>query len=159
MARIGIKRTYEPVSRSDGWRVLVERLWPRGMRREDLQLSAWEKDVAPSPALRKWYSHDVSRWPEFQRRYRNELDQNPEAWRPLLEAAQSRQVTLLFSARDVEHNSAVVLRDYLMVHADDGARDESDLTRQARLDALLDEALCETFPASDPVAVNCEPAG
>ena len=158
MARIGIKRTYEPVSRSDGWRVLVERLWPRGMRKEDLQLSAWEKDAAPSPALRKWYGHDVSRWPEFQQRYRKELDQNPDAWRPILDAARSRKVTLLFSARDVEHNSAVVLRDYLMVQAGGDARHESDITRQARLDVLLDEALCETFPASDPVAVSGESA-
>lgn len=154
MATIGIKRTYEPVSRSDGWRVLVERLWPRGVRKEDLHANAWEKDVAPSHALRKWYSHDVSRWPEFQRRYRQELDQNPEAWRPLLEVARSRKVTLLFSARDVEHNSAVVLRDYLMAHADHRTRDANDSARQARLDALLDEALLETFPASDPVAVS-----
>lgn len=159
MAKIGIKRTYESVGQSDGWRVLVECLWPRGVRKEDLQLSAWEKDVAPSPALRKWYSHDVSRWPEFQRRYRQELDQNPEAWRPILDLARSRQVTLLFSARDVEHNSAVVLRDYLMAHADRGANDENDITRQTHLDALLDEALSETFPASDPVAVSCETAG
>jgi uncharacterized protein YeaO (DUF488 family) len=159
MATIGIKRTYEPVSPSDGWRVLVERLWPRGMRKEDLQLSAWEKDVAPSPALRKWYSHDVSRWPEFQRRYRQELDQNPEAWRPILDVARSRQVTLLFSARDVEHNSAVVLRDYLMAHADNPGTKENDTARQVHLDALLDEALRETFPASDPVAVSCDRGG
>jgi uncharacterized protein YeaO (DUF488 family) len=129
------------------------------MRKEDLQLSAWEKNAAPSPALRKWYSHDVSRWPEFQRRYRKELDENPDAWRPILDAARRRRVTLLFSARDVEHNSAVVLRDYLMAHVDGGAGDENDITRQARLDELLDEALRETFPASDPVAVSCETAG
>ena len=156
MLRIGIKRTYEPVSRSDGWRVLVERLWPRGMRKEDLQLNAWEKDVAPSPALRKWYGHDVSRWPEFQRRYWKELEENPDAWRRILDASRNRNVTLLFSARDVGHNSAVVLRDYLIMCADRQANKEIGRARQARLDVLLDEALRETFPASDPVAVSIE---
>lgn len=113
MGKIVIKRVYEPESRSDGRRLLVERLWPRGMRREELHADSWEKEVAPSPELRKWYGHDVSRWPEFQRRYRKELHAKPDAWRPILDVARKRKVTLLFSARDVEHNSAVVLRDYL----------------------------------------------
>lgn len=114
MAVIGIKRVYEPESRRDGLRILVERLWPRGIRKEDLHADSWEKEVAPSAELRKWYGHDVSRWPEFRRRYLKELNGNPPAWRPILEAARKRKVTLLFSTRDVEHNSAVVLRDYLM---------------------------------------------
>ena len=135
---------------------MVERLWPRGMRKEDLQLSAWEKDAAPSPALRKWYGHNVSRWPEFQRRYRKELDEKHGAWRPILDASRTGKVTLLFSARDVEHNSAVVLRDYLIACADHPAMKEIEDARQVRLDALLDEALRETFPASDPVAVSFE---
>lgn len=114
MAKIGVKRVYEPESRSDGRRILVERLWPRGIRKEDLHADSWEKEVAPSSELRKWYGHDVSRWPEFRRRYRRELNGNFDAWRPILKGARKRKITLLFSARDVEHNSAVVLRDYLL---------------------------------------------
>lgn len=113
MATIGIKRVYDPDSPRDGRRILVERLWPRGIRKENLSVDSWHKAVAPSTELRKWYGHDVSRWPEFRRRYRKELDENPDAWRPILDAARKRNVTLLYSARDVEHNSAVVLRDYL----------------------------------------------
>lgn len=111
--KIRIKRVYEPVARGDGRRFLVERLWPRGMRKEALQLEAWLKDVAPSTALRKWFDHRVERWIEFQRRYRRELNANREAWLPLLEAAERATVTLLYSAHDLEHNAAVVLRDYL----------------------------------------------
>jgi uncharacterized protein YeaO (DUF488 family) len=92
----------------------VERLWPRGVRRDELPAGAWVKDVAPSADLRQWYSHEVAKWEEFQRRYVTELDANPEAWRPLLEAAASGDVTLVYSARDTEHNSALVLRDYLL---------------------------------------------
>ena len=110
---IRVKRVYEPVDPSDGERYLVERLWPRGVRREALQLTAWLRDVAPSDALRRWYGHDPTRWPEFQRRYRAELLANPAAWQPLLEAARRGVVTLLFSARDTERNSAVVLRAFL----------------------------------------------
>lgn len=110
METIGIKRVYEPESRSDGLRILVERLWPRGIRKEDLHADSWEKVVAPSSELRKWYGHDVSRWPEFRRRYRKELNGNPDAWRQILDAARTRKVTLLFSARDVEHNSAASTR-------------------------------------------------
>lgn len=112
---IRVARTYdEPRARvADGKRFLVERLWPRGMKKEALDLDAWVKDVAPSAALRTWYGHDPARWEEFQRRYRAELDRNEAAWGPLLEAARAGTVTLLFSARDTERNSAVVLRDYL----------------------------------------------
>ncbi|GBD17542.1 hypothetical protein HRbin27_00024 [bacterium HR27] len=110
---IRVKRVYEPADPGDGERYLVERLWPRGVRREALQLTAWLRDVAPSDALRRWYGHDPARWPEFQRRYRAELLANPAAWQPLLEAARRGVVTLLFSARDTERNSAVVLRAFL----------------------------------------------
>jgi len=113
MATIGINRVYEPDSRRDGQRILVERLWPRGIRKDDLRLDGWYKEVAPSTELRKWYGHEVSRWPEFRRRYLEELIENRDAWRPILDAALKRKVTLLYSAHDVEHNSAVVLRDYL----------------------------------------------
>lgn len=112
---IRVARTYdEPQARvADGQRFLVERLWPRGVKKEALELDAWLKDVAPSAALRTWYGHDPARWEEFQRRYRAELDENEAAWAPLLEAARAGTVTLLFSARDVERNSAVVLREVL----------------------------------------------
>ena len=109
---IRIKRTYDPPSRGDGRRILVERLWPRGTRKEALEAD-WMKDVAPSTELRKWFDHRVERWEAFRRRYRAELNANSSAWRPILEAARRGTVTLLFSAHDVAHNGAVVLRDYL----------------------------------------------
>jgi uncharacterized protein YeaO (DUF488 family) len=113
---IRIKRIYEPPARGDGQRILVERLWPRGIKKEALAAEVW-KDVAPSTALRKWFGHEVERWEEFRRRYREELDANPGAWGPILEAAQRGTVTLLYSARDALHNSALVLRDYLVERA------------------------------------------
>lgn len=116
---IRVKRTYEPPARGDGRRVLVERLWPRGVKKEALAAHAWAKEVAPSTELRKWFDHRVERWEEFGRRYREELNARPDAWGPLLAAAQRGTVTLLFSARDTEHNSAVVLRDYLTERARD----------------------------------------
>jgi uncharacterized protein YeaO (DUF488 family) len=111
--RIRIKRTYDPPARGDGRRVLVERLWPRGMKKEDLVADAWAKEVAPSTALRKWFDHRVERWEEFRRRYRDELNANPDGWRPILPAGRRGRVTLLYSAHDALHNGAVVLRDYL----------------------------------------------
>ena len=108
-----IKRAYEPAAQNDGKRFLVERLWPRGVKKDELRLDAWLKDVAPSPELRKWYSHEVNKWPEFQKRYRGELSQHPETWTPILQAAQKGTVTLIYAAHDTEHNSAAVLRDYL----------------------------------------------
>ena len=110
---IRIKRAYEPPARGDGRRVLVERLWPRGMRKEALAADAWMKDVAPSTELRKWFDHRVERWEEFQRRYRKELNENSGAWEPILDAEGHGTVTLLYSAHDTLHNGAVVLRDYL----------------------------------------------
>lgn len=110
---IRIKRTYEPPARGDGRRILVERLWPRGMKKEDLHADAWLKDVAPSTELRQWFGHEVERWAEFQQRYRKELSANADAWAPILDADKSGTVTLLYSAHDVEHNGALVLRDFL----------------------------------------------
>jgi len=110
---IRIKRTYDPPLRSDGRRILVERLWPRGMKKKSVAADAWMKEVAPSTQLRKWFGHRVERWDEFRRRYRAELDANPAAWEPILEAAKDRTVTLLYSAQDTNHNGALVLRDYL----------------------------------------------
>lgn len=110
---VQIKRVYEAPARDDGQRILVERLWPRGFTKDALRLDDWAKDVAPSHALRGWFAHDPRKWEEFRRRYRAELDARTDAWQPLLEAARRGPVTLLFSARDPERNSAVVLRDYL----------------------------------------------
>jgi uncharacterized protein YeaO (DUF488 family) len=110
---IQIKRAYEPRAPSDGMRVLVERLWPRGVTKEALAGDAWMRDVAPSTELRKWFAHRIDRWAEFQRRYRAELDTNPAAWAPIHDAGLDGIVTLLYSARDTAHNGAVVLRDYL----------------------------------------------
>jgi uncharacterized protein YeaO (DUF488 family) len=110
---IQVKRIYEPPSKSDGQRLLVERLWPRGMKKEAAQLNAWLRDVAPSTSLRQWFNHDPARWDEFQRRYREELDQHPEAWQPILDAAHHGKVTLLFSSHDAEHNNVVALKAYL----------------------------------------------
>ncbi|HET9495466.1 MAG TPA: DUF488 domain-containing protein [Chloroflexia bacterium] len=110
---IHTKRVYEDPGAQDGARYLVERLWPRGVRKDDMPMDAWLKDVSPSPALREWYGHDVAKWDEFRAQYLAELGANPEAWKPLLEAARRGDVTLLYSARDTEHNSALVLKQYL----------------------------------------------
>src|SRR5690349_17214050 len=110
---IQIKRTYDPPARGDGQRILVERLWPRGLTKEALAADAWLKEVAPSTELRKWFDHRVERWEEFQRRYLDELKENGDAWRPIAEAGRRGTVTLLYSAHDTEHNGAVVLRDFL----------------------------------------------
>lgn len=113
VAIVRAKRVYEAIQRSDGPRFLVERLWPRGVKKEKLKLDAWLKDVAPSDGLRRWFGHDPAKWEEFQRRYRAELDENPNAWKQLLDVARQGSVTLLYSARDTEHNNAIVLKDYL----------------------------------------------
>jgi uncharacterized protein YeaO (DUF488 family) len=110
---IRIKRVYDPPAESDGVRFLVERLWPRGVRKEKLKLTDWIKDVAPSTELRQWFGHDPSRWEEFQRHYWTELDTHPEAWQPILAMAKKGNVTLLFSSRDAEHNNVVALKTYL----------------------------------------------
>ena len=108
-----IKRVYENSEASDGTRFLVERLWPRGMKKEELKIEAWLKEVAPSDGLRKWFAHDPLKWKEFQKRYRAELESNPNAWKPLLESAKRGDVTLLYSARDIEYNNAIVLKSFL----------------------------------------------
>ena len=110
---IRIKRVYEPAKPEDGSRILVDRLWPRGIEKKKLRLDSWCKDVAPSNELRKWSHHDPARWDEFRRRYFAELDNNQAAWNPLVESARSGNVTLLYSAKDEAHNNAEALRDYL----------------------------------------------
>ncbi len=113
---IQVKRVYEPDAASDGFRILVDGIWPRGMTREKLRADSWLKDAAPSRALRKWFAHDQKRWEEFKKRYFAELDAKPEVVAGLLELAAKGRLTLLFSARDLECNQAVALREYLLSH-------------------------------------------
>jgi uncharacterized protein YeaO (DUF488 family) len=110
---IRTKRVYETVAKEDGARFLVERLWPRGLRKEAVPMVGWCKTVAPSAKLRQWFKHDPAKWQQFQRRYRDELNDNHAAWQPLLEAAKNGDISLLYSAHDQEHNSALVLKSYL----------------------------------------------
>ena len=110
---VHLKRAYEPPSPEDGQRILVDRLWPRGVRKADAAIDRWLKDVAPSTELRRWFGHDPSRWDEFRRRYRAELAHNGELVNELREAARKGPLTLVYAARDEEHNEAVVLRDLL----------------------------------------------
>lgn len=110
MPRIAIKRIYEPPSPADGRRVLVDRLWPRGVSKAKAQLDAWMKEVAPSPELRRWFDHRPERWPEFRQRYIDELKSNPGV-DTLREMASAGPVTLLYAARDTAHNEAVVLAE------------------------------------------------
>ena len=119
---VTLRRVYDPPGRGKALTFLVERLWPRGVKKSSLHLEGWLKDVAPSDALRRWFSHDPAKWVEFRRRYFEELDANRTAWQPLLEAARRETVELLYSSRDTEHNNAVALRDYL----------ESKLRRKSR---------------------------
>jgi uncharacterized protein YeaO (DUF488 family) len=110
---IALKRAYDSVSRTDGKRFLVERLWPRGVSRAKLHVDAWLKEVGPTTELRRWFSHDPTKWSEFRRRYFRELDSRPEAWQPILSAAWHGRVTLVYSSQDTEHNNAVALQQYL----------------------------------------------
>ena len=110
---IRLKRIYETPSTGDGFRVLVDRLWPRGMAKEAAALDLWLRDVAPSTTLRKWFNHDASRWQEFTRRYAIELDQQPDAIDKLRNIARKGRVTLLFSTATLEWNNAVALKGYL----------------------------------------------
>jgi uncharacterized protein YeaO (DUF488 family) len=108
-----VRRVYDPPQEEDGLRVLVDRLWPRGLSKDAARVDLWLKDIAPSDALRKWYGHDPSRWDEFRRRYFSELEAHRERLEELKERARRGRVTLLFGARDEERNNAVALRQYL----------------------------------------------
>ncbi len=108
-----IQRVYDAAEPGSAKRYLVERLWPRGVRKDQLKIDAWLKDVAPSTELRKWFAHDPAKWPEFRRRYFAELDRVPAAWNVLLKAARHGRVVLLYSSHDSEHNNAVALKEYL----------------------------------------------
>jgi uncharacterized protein YeaO (DUF488 family) len=110
---IKLKRVYEEEAPTDGVRYLIERLWPRGVRKESLRIDAWLKEAGPSTELRKWFSHDPGKWVEFRRRYFAELDQRTAAWASIREAAERGTVTLLYSSHDTEHNNAVALKEYI----------------------------------------------
>jgi uncharacterized protein YeaO (DUF488 family) len=113
-----IKRATEPLTKADGARILIDRLWPRGQSKAKLKLTAWVRDVAPSTELRKWFGHDPAKWDEFRKRYRAELDANPEAVAELQALLKEHpNATLLFMAHDEKHANAVVLAEYLREHA------------------------------------------
>jgi uncharacterized protein YeaO (DUF488 family) len=111
--KLAIKRVYEPKSEGDGRRILIDRLWPRGLTRDKADVDLWLKDIAPSPGLRKWFGHDPAKWNEFRRRYLAEIGANAEALAALEKALGDGPSTLLYGAKDEHHNHAVVLRDLL----------------------------------------------
>ena len=113
-SRVRLKRAYESAAPEDGVRVLVDRLWPRGLRKADAAIDRWMKDIAPSTELRQWFGHDPERWPAFRRRYSQELLQQAVAVDELRELARGGRVTLVFAAHDEAHNDAIVLRDALL---------------------------------------------
>lgn len=110
---IRLKRVYDQPAKSDGYRVLVDRLWPRGLKKSEAQIDEWLKRIAPSTGLRKSFGHDPARWTEFKRRYWAELDENREQIEKLVHEARKRRVTFLFSAKDTEHNNALALKEYI----------------------------------------------
>lgn len=111
---VQIARVYDIADRDQGYRVLVDRVWPRGVKKASLQLDEWCRDLAPSSELRKWFGHDSERWEEFRRRYLKELEDHSETLERLREVAQHQPLLLLYSARDQDHNQAVVLRELLL---------------------------------------------
>jgi uncharacterized protein YeaO (DUF488 family) len=110
---IDLKRAYDAPATSDGCRILVDRLWPRGIAKDDLRVDAWPKDLAPSAGLRKWFGHDPKKWDEFKKRYARELEQRSDALEQLAERAKAGRVTLVFGAKDTERNNAVALKEQL----------------------------------------------
>jgi uncharacterized protein YeaO (DUF488 family) len=110
---VRLKRVYDQPSSADGTRVLVDRLWPRGLSRQDVAADLWLREAAPSAPLRRWFGHDASRWDQFARRYRDELERQPEVLELLEDLRRRAPVTLIFGARDPDHNNAVVLRQIL----------------------------------------------
>jgi uncharacterized protein YeaO (DUF488 family) len=111
---IKIKRAYDPPESDDGTRFLIDRIWPRGIKKDSLQVEAWLKDIAPSDTLRKWFAHDPAKWEEFRRRYSAELDSRPRSWQEILgQARKAENVTLVYSAAETRYNNAVALKEYL----------------------------------------------
>lgn len=132
-ANVRIKRAYETFADEDGYRVLVDGLWPRGISKARLRADAWMRELAPSAELRTWFGHDPSRWPEFQKRYRKELSEKRELLDELCERAKRGRVTLLFGAKDEAHNNAVVLKDVLTKRLE-----RRTTSRAKRLKAAID---------------------
>jgi uncharacterized protein YeaO (DUF488 family) len=110
---ISLKRAYDAPSRSDGCRILVERLWPRGLSKQDAKIDLWPKEAAPSTELRRWFNHDPGKWPEFKRRYFKELRSRENSMDPILERLGSGHVTFVFASRELRFNNAVALKDYV----------------------------------------------
>jgi uncharacterized protein YeaO (DUF488 family) len=110
---VKIKRVYDPASRDDGKRILVDRLWPRGVRKEDAKIDQWQKEIAPSNELRKWFGHDPARWQEFRKKYVGELEGKSELMEGLRAESRKGMITLLFAAKDTTHNNAVVLKELI----------------------------------------------
>jgi uncharacterized protein YeaO (DUF488 family) len=110
---IRLKRVYDKPAKADGRRVLIDRIWPRGLTKEEAQIDDWLKEMAPSTRLRKWFGHDPARWKEFKKRYAAELDRRREQVEQLAQWGRKRTLTLLFGAKDIEHNNAVALKEYI----------------------------------------------
>ena len=127
---IKVKRVYEPAVSGDGTRFLVERLWPRGVKKSELKMDAWLKDVAPSTELRQWFGHDPEKWRDFRERYNRELRANPDAVQPIIAAAKRGTVTLLYSSHDTEHNNAVALMQYVSRRATTKAVSKAAVTKR-----------------------------
>ena len=141
MSVMRLKRVYEDASPEDGTRVLVDRLWPRGLTREAAKVDLWLKDLAPSDKLRHWFNHDPLRWPEFRKRYRAELAENSEDLETLRRlAAGNKPVTLLFAAKDSERNNAVVLREWLSARRRESPGVKKKITTKRRSGAQLQRA-------------------
>lgn len=112
--KLSVKRIYEPYDSTDGFRILVDRLWPRGLKREDARLDEWMKDVAPSSELRTWFGHDPEKWEAFRQRYRKELEENDAVDKLAAFLKEKDHVTLLYAAKDQVHNQAIVLKDFII---------------------------------------------
>jgi uncharacterized protein YeaO (DUF488 family) len=117
-SNVRLKRAYEPPEKTDGTRILVDRLWPRGVSKEEAKLDEWIKEIAPSSELRTWFGHDPRRWDEFRKRYRSELAEHSETLKDLRRRAREGPITLVYSARDEIHNDAVVLRNVILGRAE-----------------------------------------
>ena len=113
MALIKIKRAYEPIEKSDGFRILVDRLWPRGIKKEDAHFDVWLKEIAPTNELRKWFNHETEKWEEFTKKYRTELKVSPALEELLTLVDKHRIITLVYGAKDEQHNQAIVIKEYL----------------------------------------------
>ena len=127
--KLRVKRVYDSPASRDGTRVLVDRLWPRGLRKQSARLDEWLKEIAPSDALRRWFGHEPSRWEDFKQRYFAELDAKPDAWGDVLGRARNGPVTLLYAARDPDHNNAVALKLYLERRAKRSGRNRASKRR------------------------------